>query len=63
MTVRIHHLADLHLDKQFRDLPDVPEPVKEALCNASLDALERAVDLALALKAQGRLDAVTFGGW
>jgi DNA repair exonuclease SbcCD nuclease subunit len=57
MTYTILHLADLHLDVQFRDLSRAPK-----VANARREALRSALKRALALARTQQVDAVTIGG-
>lgn len=60
--VRLLALADLHLDSPFRGLAQARAELAETLRDASLRALDTAVELAVALAAERRLDAVAFLG-
>lgn len=55
---RFIHAADLHLDSPFKGLANMPEPLLERVRNATLEALERIVNLAL----EQQVDFVLFCG-
>lgn len=51
MGFRFIHAADLHLDAPYHGLGRAPAEIREALRDASLDAFDRIVELAIALDA------------
>jgi len=51
MTFRFVHAADLHLDTPFKGLTATDDLVAEALRDASLDAFDNLVQLAIGCKA------------
>ncbi|MCB5952776.1 DNA repair exonuclease [Enterococcus sp. BWT-B8] len=56
--MKLLHIADLHMDRSFEGLPDLPEALAEKLRTANRQVLHQLVDAALT----NQVDAVIFSG-